>query len=52
MINILFLKGVQLAKIKKKFSETDLFYENLKKKHKKLINKEKIVIKLQKLRNK
>ena len=32
MINILFLKGVQLAKIKKKFYETDLFYENLSKK--------------------
>ena len=32
MINILFLKGVQLAKIKKKFYETDLFCENLNKK--------------------
>ena len=41
MINILFLKGVQLAKIKKKFSETDLFYENLKKNIRNLLTKKK-----------
>ena len=52
MIIVLFLKGVQLAKIEKKFSGFNLFYKYLTQKHKILISKEKILIKLQKLRNK
>ena len=55
MVTFLFLKDVQLAEMKNKFSEINLFYKNLnkkKKKHKKLVNKGKILIKLQKVRNK
>ena len=51
VITTLFLKGVQLAEIMKKFSEFNLFYKYVTQKHKILINKEKILI-LQKLRNK
>ena len=54
MIIALFSKGVQLVKIKNNFSEINLFKKDLKKKKKqlKLLNKGKIVIKLQKLRSK
>ena len=52
MIIVLFLKGVQLAEIKNKFSEINLFYKYLTQKNKILVNKGKILIKLQKLRNK
>ena len=47
MIIILFLEGLQLAETKNKFYEFNLF-----KKRKVLINKRKILIILQKLRNK
>ena len=53
MIIVLFLKSLQLAEIKNKFSEFNLFYKYLRQKHKILINKGKILIKLQnKLKNK
>ena len=53
MIIALFSKGVQLVKIKNNFSEINLFKKDLKKKKQlKLLNKGKIVIKLQKLRSK
>ena len=40
----MFLKGVQLAEIKNKFSEFNLFYKYLKQKHK-VLNKGKILTK-------
>ena len=46
------LKGVQLAEIKNKFSEINLFYKYLIQKNKILVSKGKILIKLQKLRDK
>ena len=52
MIIVLFLKGVQLVKIKNKFSELNLIYKNLTQKRKILIHKGKVLIILQKLRNK
>ena len=52
MIIILFLEGVQLAEIKNKFSEFNLFYKYQTQKCKTLINKRTILITLQKLRNK
>ena len=53
MIIILFLEGMQLAEIKNKFSQFNLFYKHLKQKRKILKNKGKItLIILQKLRNK
>ena len=53
MIIALFSKGVQLVKIKNNFSEINLFKKDQKKKKQlKLLNKGKIVIKLQKLRSK
>ena len=52
MIIVLFLKGVQLAKTKNKFSEINFFNKNLNKKREKFLNKGKILIKLQKLKNK
>ena len=49
---ILFLERVQLAEIKKKFSEFNRFYTYLMEKRKILINKIKRNIILQKLRDK
>ena len=48
---ILFSEGVQLAEIKNKFSEFNLFYKHLMQECKILINKGKVLIILQKLRN-
>ena len=50
MIIVLFFKGVQLVEIKNTFSELNLFYKTQK--HKILVGKGKILIKLQKLRKK
>ena len=45
-------KELQLAEIKNKFFEINLFYKYLGRKDKIRVNKRKILIKLQKLRNK
>ena len=50
MVTVFFLKGVQLAEIKNKFCESNLFYKCLTQKHKILVNKGKVLIKLQNLR--
>lgn len=46
-----FLKK-QLAEIKNNFSEINMFYKYLTQKHKTLVNKGEILMKLQNLRNK
>ena len=52
-MSIVFLKKeLQLAEIKNKFFEINLFYKYIGRKDKILVNKRKILIKLQKLRNK
>ena len=45
-------KEVQLAEIKNNFSEINMFYKYLTQKHKTLVNKGEILMKLQNLRNK
>ena len=52
MIVVLFSKGVQLAEIKNKFSEFDLFSKYITQKREILTSKAKILIILQKLRKK
>ena len=49
---VFFKKELQLAEIKNKFFEINLFYKYIGRKDKILVNKKKILIKLQKLRNK
>ena len=52
MIIILFLEEMHLVEVKNKFSEVNLFYKYLVQKRVVVVNKRKMIIILQKLRNK